>query len=101
MGLFTWIIKAVLAGLALRQNLKVLKKTAMTQNAENLSEEEYEANEAVSSGLLMFWCIYGFSELWEMHIEPLVPLITWFPGYWYVKMGILSLAAFPKLQVTP
>jgi hypothetical protein len=91
------LVRIFLTGLALRQNLKILKKLA---NTDDDDEEQQEKNEAAASGILMFWCIFGFSMLWEKLVEPLVPLIHWVPGYWYLKMGLLAVSAFPQLKVT-
>jgi len=95
--MLTMLVRILLTGLALRQNLKILKKVAKTDDDD---EEQQDKNEAAASGILMFWCIFGFSVLWEKLVEPLVPLIHWVPGYWYVKMGLLAVSAFPQLKVT-
>lgn len=87
--------KWLLCGHSVRQNLKILKKTATLSEHDDMDQYEEE-----TSGILMFWCIYGMFHLWELHIEPVMPLIHWIPGYSYCKIGLLTISAFPSLKVT-
>ena len=84
------LVKIVIAGLSVRENLKCLTSD---ENIKDIKQEER------SSGILMFWCVYSFLTIWERHVEWALPLMTWIPGYFYVKLLLLIIAGIPSLKV--
>ena len=79
-------IKSTKLSIAEKNFLKKYKPWGVilfTRNIKDIKQEER------SSGILMFWCVYSFLTIWERHVEWALPLMTWIPGYFYVKLLLL------------
>ena len=76
--------------MSVRENLKCLTSN---EDVRDIKQEER------SSGILMFWCVYSFLTIWERHVELALPLMTWIPGYYYIKLILIIIAGVPSLKV--
>jgi len=82
-----------------RSSLKQLRVlTEVEQEGSNRSiKKEREVVLLDARDTLMFWALFGLSQVFSAYFEVLV---NWLPGYYYVKSLALLLVTFPKLRFT-